>query len=349
MEMRGPQLGAFLVAPEKSRTVPDSRYFPVAIGAVSGISQLSGFIVDRFTKRQVGFLVTVRKGQTMSRQEEIRRSVEWGKVAVQRGAVIARHVVDKVSAVAVRQSEIALLILKEISSKLAGEIRRQAIAAWPVIQKVSRNYFTFLHSQSKYAGRMITAGAQHFRIQMAPRICAWSQQHPRGAQMSLIGAGCLFGMIVLASAGWCWVSSSAEIPLVTTHRAGQLIPSAEISSTESALRTELETPQPSTTGAQSQQVYELQHRRLKAQAELEQAATNYDYVLGQWNADVAACQQSGPPPGYTPQQMGRFAAMAVRLEMQRRQPNQALLYAAQQAEHLYSQARDNCQRLATAQ
>ena len=76
---------------------------------------------------------------------------------------------------------------------------------------------------------------------------------------------------------------------------------------------------------------------------------DYDYAVGQWHAEVAACQQSGPPAGYTPQQMGRFAAMGVRLEMQQRQPNQALLYAAQQAEQLYLQARDNCQRLANAQ
>ncbi len=290
----------------------------------------------------------------MSHQEAIRRSVERGKVAAQRGAVVARHVAGKVSAAAVRQSQIALPILKKVSRKVALEIQRQAIAAQPVIHQAAQSFFTFVHSQSKHTGRMIKACAQHFRKQTAPRIREWSQQHPRVVQMSLMCAACLFGMIALVSSGSRWFSSPGEFPLATMHGTGALTPAAETSPkenvpNENALFTEIETPEPSITGAESQQAFEMQQRLQQAQSELEQAAINYDYAMGQWNAEVAACQQSGPPAGYTAHQRGNFAAMGISVETQQRQPNQVLQYAAQQAAQRYFQARDNCERLANGQ
>lgn len=95
--------------------------------------------------------------------------------------------------------------------------------------------------------------------------------------------------------------------------------------------------------APSQRAVELAQRRQQIQLEWEQAAAEYESAVQQWNAEVAACQQNSPPPGYTSHQMGQLRAMGYR--QQPRQPNQALLYAAQQAEQRYLQARDRWQQV----
>jgi hypothetical protein len=90
---------------------------------------------------------------------------------------------------------------------------------------------------------------------------------------------------------------------------------------------------------------ELARIQQQAQQEFEQSAAEYDAAVQMWNAEVAACQ-AAPVARYTPNQMGRFAAMGVRMDLQQqRQPNQAILQAARQAEQRFLQARDNYQRL----
>jgi hypothetical protein len=100
---------------------------------------------------------------------------------------------------------------------------------------------------------------------------------------------------------------------------------------------------------ETQQDPDLEQQKLQALAELDQAAAEYDYAVQIWNAEVAACQ-SGPAPGYTANQMGRFAAMGITMSQQpQRQPDPALFHAASQAEQRYVQARNYCQQFGQAQ
>lgn len=176
----------------------------------------------------------------------------------------------------------------------------------------------------------------------------------RFGKLGLIGIAGVAGLVVCA-ASWSWpVMNSADPAVVHVDRnSAPLIvepvsPSGESSSVRDETVLPTVTPQTSVANsvpAQTSRELEISQLRQQAQVQLDQSAADYDFAVRMWNAEVAACQ-AAPHARYTPNQMGRFAAMGVSAPMQQqRQPNQALFQAAQQAEQRYLQARDHYQRL----
>ena len=246
----------------------------------------------------------------MNLNENIRRCVESGKTLVSQRAVVARHMVGRVTTEAARQVGIAKPIVQRAVSMtqqlncsflLAGKLRLALVAG--------------------------LIGA----IALTGSACrSFSESGPN----SIAGVD-----------GSKTPADSEGVPQ----------PAADIPGTEDqpsepeVVQTSSESSARNFTVDEMQQDSVLEQQRLQVQAELEQAAAEYDYAVQQWNAEVAACQ-SGPAFGYTANQMGRFAAMGITVNPQpQRQPNQALFHAACQAEQRFVQARDNGQQFGGAQ
>lgn len=284
----------------------------------------------------------------MNRNEQIKQSAELGKQAV----TMARQVARTVSVEVTRQAKIARPIVEDVSRTAWTELQRQTAAAKPIVKEAARRGIAAAKDGSRQACNVLQAAA----LKNAPAVCQWARNARWLRTVGLAGAVLL--AVVALFAGVRAVAPVGRDAVVDARESDvSPLPQpvvADATPTDDAVIQPVAAPvevspppEPSQNTVRAQREAELAQLRQQAQIELQNAAAEYEYAVAQWNAEVAACQQGGLPPGYTPQQMGRFAAMGVRL--QPRQPNQALLYAAQQAEQRYLQARDNCQRLAHAQ
>lgn len=102
---------------------------------------------------------------------------------------------------------------------------------------------------------------------------------------------------------------------------------------------------PVVTEQQANGSAQLDAARRQALAELQVAASEYDFAVAMWNAEVAACDQPSHAQ-YSSHQMGQFAAMGVPMQTHpQRQPNLALYNAAVQAEQRFLNAQQAARQL----
>jgi hypothetical protein len=174
------------------------------------------------------------------------------------------------------------------------------------------------------------------------------------AKFGLIGTAGVAGLVI-CSVSWSGSANSAgpkgvihQDPAAIPVEEVSLLPEEQMDIRQETAATPLVLPVPVPNGAITRRETDLAQQKQQAQLQLEAAAADYDFAVQMWNAEVAACQ-AVPHARYTPNQMGRFAAMGVTAPVQQqRQPNQALLQAAQQAEQRYLQAQDHFQRMNAA-
>lgn len=277
----------------------------------------------------------------MNRQDKYRRYVEIGKVAVRQGAAIAA----------------------EVAAKVSTEAMRQARIAKPIVQEAARRGTAMTAEMSRQIWSVLHAAARQVLVRVAPALQLWMRNRSLWGKAGLACAAGLLGIFVFAgmqsektvdrdeAPSFVQVATPKSEDDVTNVQPVIEKPVAEDPVSEEHVQqprrrvtlsglTGMQQPQ---RPASSLHEKELAQRRQQAQLQLEQAAAEYDSAVQQWNAEVAACQQNSPPPGYTSHQMGQLRAMGYR--PQPRQPNQALLYAAQQAEQRFLQARNNWQRV----
>jgi hypothetical protein len=284
----------------------------------------------------------------MNRQD-LDRFVQAGKTLVRTGTAAAWQISKQVSAEARRGAEIARPILREASRLAWAEAQRQAAAAKPVLQEAARRAAAWVVERARNAYGYLRPRLDRRCRHAVLLVGRFWQTHARAGRISLAGAS-LIVLAVLAGIAGGWFADDAPVAAASARpvvpEAGPTIfpPAPEPQEPQSIEAPPIEVPVP----LPAQRDDQLALVRQQALAELQQAAAEYDYALNLWNAEVAACQ-TGPAPGYTPEQMGRLAAMGYRPHMQpQRQPNQALYHAAYQAEQRYLAARSRCQQLSMA-
>lgn len=296
----------------------------------------------------------------MSRQTEFDRYVELGKVACRHVATAADRLGRKSAALVVQGVRIAAPILRGAARRSVAELRRQAVAAKPVtyqaVQATTRVAQHAVRTMSTVLRNGVAHAVHGFRNLI--------RQHLSAGKIGLVGAAGVCAVLLMAGFAVNRISGerlAVDTPAMTQPPTADTDPMVTPAVEPSPEQTSEVFPPSSTPPArpdvlaqqqqqhQQQRYFELEQRRQQARLELEQAAADYDYAVEQWNAEVAACQQSGPPAGYTPQQMGRLAAMGYRPQTQPRQPNQAILYAARQAEQRFLQARNRWQQISQQQ
>lgn len=298
----------------------------------------------------------------MNLPENTRRCVKLGKVFAGQGMVVARQIVGQVSIEAVHQAEIAKPIIRKAIHKTHAEFRRQATAAKPVIHEATRRSGAFIMSKAVGANRLIR-GATHGGLRQAISLTQQlNKRYPLAGTTRLALVAGLIGAMSLTGLAFSRFSARELKPVAVVDASmthgdsdGVLETTVDIIGTEhqpsvpELVQTSFESATQNFAVEETQRDSGLEQQRLQAQAELDQAAAEYDYAMQIWNAEVAACQ-SGRAPGYTAHQRGHFSAMGISMSQQpQRQPDQALFHAASQAEQRYVQARDYCQQFGQAQ
>jgi hypothetical protein len=235
----------------------------------------------------------------MSRQENIRRSLEIANSAIHQGTVLARQVAGKVSAEASRQAEIARPIVQAASRKAWAEVQRQTAVAKPIV-----------HEATRRAAAVSVRGLR----QAVPFMQQARQKYPWLGKTSLGFAAALMGMIVLANSGSDRQSRpsdstvSAEIPV--TQEIPENSPAVDLEPQWAESPVEEPAPIESDDVAQTEfggfsDVFEQwRHQPPSTTGE-------YEPSMSQWNASTAPRRS-----GYSPEQMGRFAAAGYRPHLQ---------------------------------
>lgn len=249
----------------------------------------------------------------MSRQENFRRYVELGKTAVSQGAVVARQVAGKVSAEAARQADIAKPIVQEASRKAWVEIQRQATVAKPVVQAATKRAVASGLKTSRQAGRLIGAATQRGFEQAVPWLRQMHRKYPLLGKASLACAAGLVGMVVLAGSGW--FSRGVSTPAVTAE-IQQNSPNFYAGFQPAVEPSAEETQVVEQAATETDEIAQTEHTNVFEQWRRQPPPTTAEYEgsMQQWNAQAAPRQL-----GFTPQQMGRFAAAGYRPHLQPQQ------------------------------
>ena len=294
----------------------------------------------------------IRNSETL--EKVVRRSVATGKVIGRRGAEEARRMAGQVASEAIRQAEIAKPMVTRLLRRGYQASQRQLQLANPVVRKGAAHSMMLVTTFLNRMGVLLHRFSQKCRTHMLSYVCQWSPVcfHSGGIRTALV-SGCL-SLMTLTGLG-ITVFSPGTSQKAASGMVGDVLGKAEdvLQSTAGLMAVndgsaEFDGGNTASSNTESSNT-ELEQQILQAQAELEQAAADYDYAMQLWNAEVAACQ-SGSSPGYTARQLGVFSAMGVNTGVQpQRQPNPALSQSLSQAEQRFLVARDICQQLAAAQ
>lgn len=291
----------------------------------------------------------------MSRRHKLEHFVTASQHVLRQSAQAMCYVAAIVATKATRQADRARPIVAEKLRATYLAIRRQSAAAKPVVRSLVIGGVAAIASASHRWLAANQAAAFHRLSRAFP---AW--RRPWADRFGASGTICL---IALAAA-----ALGATLLRVHTRSVVGANQATNAGSASAGRQPEIEFPlaanpsqplvtdhsvggefQPLSGFRTSEQAAESARKRQRAELELQQAAAEYDSAVQLWNAEVAACQ-SGPAPGYTPNQMGRLAAMGYRPQPQpQRQPNQALYEAALRAEQRYLRAQEACRQLSQAQ
>ncbi|MBC7964659.1 MAG: hypothetical protein H7Z17_01940 [Fuerstia sp.] len=289
----------------------------------------------------------IRNSETL--EKVVRRSVATGKVIGRRGAEEARRMAGLVASEAVRQAEIAKPMVTRLLRRGYQASQRQLQLANPVVRKGAAHSMMLVTAFLNRMGVLLHRISKKCWTHVLSYVCQWSPVcfHSGGIRTALV-SGCL-SLMTLTGLGITGFSPGTS-QKAASGMVGDVLGKAEdvIQSTAGLMAVNDGSAEFEGGNTESSNS-ELEQQILQAQAELEQAAADYDYAIQLWNAEVAACQ-SGSSPGYTARQLGVFSAMGVNTGVQpQRQPNPALSQSLSQAEQRFLVARDICQQLAAAQ